>query len=280
MKHDRIRPAGLPAPVLRNVVIQNQPHALLRPGTRVAALPVAKASQAVHQASAPLSAAPPEPTYQEGLSRGYERGYAEGQAAALQEAQQELQKGDAEARQRAVQQGLRDGYQKGLEQAAAEGKQALEDALQAARTQEQERLVRIESLLAALPAQLEARLLEAEDDMLALCHEVLCTILGQTAAGPDALRPMLHQLLAQMRTQGTVKVHLHPDDCTLLQEAPVLAGLAGIEWVADPQIELGGLILRSAHGSLDARLEVQLANLRAALLAVRAERRSAQAREK
>lgn len=274
MKSEQRQRAGSRPSVLRNVVMQNQPHALLRPAARVAVLPTMKSGAADAPQNAhfpPAPAALPEPTLEARLTLSYDSGYAAGHAAAQQESKDEVETALREVRMRAMADGLRDGYQKGLEQAATESKQALDQALHEAQARHESQLARIESLLAALPAELERRLIEAEDDMLALCHEVVCSVLGQAAASAEGLRAMLHQALGQMRGQPAVKVHLHPDDWALVQRAPGLSGLAGVEWVADLETELGGLVLRSAHGSLDARLDVQLANLRAALLAVRAE---------
>jgi flagellar assembly protein FliH len=282
MKPEQRQRAGARPSVLRNVVMQNQPHALLRPAARVALLPptksdVVEAPQIAHFPSVP--AAPHEPTLEERLTLSYDSGFAAGHAAAQQESQREVEAALREVRMRAMADGLRDGYEKGIDQAAAESKQALERALQEAQAQQASQLARMEALLAALPAQLEGRLAEAEDDMLALCHEVVCSVLGQAAANAEGLRAMLNQALGQMRGQTAVKAHLHPDDWALVQQAPGLSTLAGVEWIADLETELGGLVLRSAHGSLDARLDVQLANLRTALLAVRAEHHADRSRQ-
>jgi flagellar assembly protein FliH len=263
--------------VLRDVVFQHQPHALLRPTQRLAAVPAPATpatSAATHDCerqAAPLK--PHEPSYEDGLKAGYERGQAAGHAAAAQEALQAQRETLQEDRQHALDEGLRQGYQKGLEQAAAQGQQAMQEALDEACSVQKERAQRLEGMLAALPQQLQLRLDAAEDDMLALCHEVICSMLGQLMATPEAIRSMLQQLRGQLRVQGQIAVHLHPDDWSL---TGTMQALPGIEWVADAQVELGGLLLRSPQGSIDARLEVQLQNLRAVLLANRSQRREAQ----
>ena len=52
------------------------------------------------------------------------------------------------------------------------------------------------------------------------------------------------------------------------------------EWVADPAIATGGVVLRSPQGSLDARLDAQLRALGEALVAQRDERRRQQEESK
>ena len=51
------------------------------------------------------------------------------------------------------------------------------------------------------------------------------------------------------------------------------ADRASLRWVADPEVTLGGCMLRSSEGALDARLEVQLQALKASLVTTRASRR-------
>jgi flagellar assembly protein FliH len=49
-----------------------------------------------------------------------------------------------------------------------------------------------------------------------------------------------------------------------------------LRWVADPEVQLGGCLLRSEEGALDARLEVQLQALGASLAQTREVRREMQ----
>jgi flagellar assembly protein FliH len=265
--------------VLRDVILQHQPHALQRPVQRLMAVPSAPAAVQGHASHDPAWQATDEklkePTYEDGLAAGYEQGYAAGSAAAVQEASREQEEALQADRQHAVDEGSREGYQKGLEQALAQSQHTLQTALDELRDQQQERAQRFEHLLAVLPEQLQERLDAEEDDMVALCHEVVCTMLGQVIVSPEGLRAMLDQVRGQLRTQGQVAVHLHPDDWSLTRESESLGALEGIQWVADPEVALGGLLLRSPQGSIDARLEVQLENLRVALLSTRSQRRAA-----
>jgi flagellar assembly protein FliH len=70
-----------------------------------------------------------------------------------------------------------------------------------------------------------------------------------------------------------VLVRLAPGDADLLRtmhgEMTRLAGIKGLEIVSDEGIELGGCLLETARGGLDARLETQVQRLRELLLAAR-----------
>ena len=85
---------------------------------------------------------------------------------------------------------------------------------------------------------------------------------------------MVKQLIAQQERRAQVVVHLHPDDLDALSREDRGSDDGAWQWVGDSSVQLGGVILRSPEGSLDARLETQLAALREALLAVRRERRA------
>ena len=68
-------------------------------------------------------------------------------------------------------------------------------------------------------------------------------------------------------------VRLATADADLLRdmhgEMTRLAGIKGLEIVADDSIALGGCLLETARGGLDARLETQVQRLRELLLAAR-----------
>ena len=267
---------ALPATVLRDVVFQHQPHALKRPVQRLAAVPAVPQpvpADAAHEMTQQAVVAR-EPTYEEGLAAGYEQGYAAACAAAMQEISLKHESALQAERQRAAEEGMRDGYEKGLEKASAQAQGTLQAAMDEMRSEQEERFRRLEQVLAALPGQLQERLAAVEDDMVALCFDVVCRMLGPAMVTPEAIRAMLGEVRGQMRAQGQIAVHLHPDDLDLAKQCEALCAMKGIEWIADPDVTLGGLLLRSPQGSLDARLEVQLEQLKAALLTARARRRA------
>lgn len=179
--------------------------------------------------------------------------------------------------------------QTALEQADLHLRQRLQQVHAEAQAQHADEHQRLQALLQNLPQQLLDYLADAEDDMLALVFEVVTRILGDEAANLPGLRAQLQMRLKAWHGRELLSLHLHPDDLELLQhdEASLrslrAAGFASergtLRWVADPKVQLGGCMLRSAEGALDARLEVQLQALRQTLLATRAARRAAAAAE-
>ena len=250
-----------PSRVLRNVAISERPHALVRPGGGPAAAPVTPP---------PPAPAPPPPAVdlqavqEEAFRRGREQGRQEGLREAFDAAR-------AEAVAAAREQGLREGREVGRSAAQEEARAAVKATLDT-----------LERLLAALPQRFEMRLAAHEEDMVALCFETVARILGQEAAAQDGLRHMLKKTLAEFGPRRLVEIRVHPGDVQALAGDPVVAGWLreredgeAIQIVADPGIELGGIVLRSPSGRLDARLDHQLETLRAALLATRAARAAA-----
>ena len=258
--------------VLRDVVMQGQ-VALTRPRMRAsAASPLAGHAQAQAVAAPPLPQAQndrrthvpaqpqPEPAQaaDEARRRGYEEGFAqgciEGRARGDEEARQAAEKAARELEERA-------------ERTARELKQQAQAAYQA-------RVQVLDGLIAALPAQFDARLAAAEDDMLALCFEVVCRTLGESVVRPEALRAQLAQTLGRLHGRQPAAIHMHPDDLALLRKAQdaaqELPGGNAVQWIADPKVLLGGCIVQTPEGGLDARFETQLDALRELLLQTRA----------
>ncbi|MDN8618014.1 FliH/SctL family protein [Variovorax ginsengisoli] len=201
---------------------------------------------------------------EEARQRGYEEGYAEGRARGAEEAQR--------IASLAAEQADRD-----LRATAERLTRELNEQAQAAY---QARVRSLEALIAALPPQIEARLAEAEDDTLGLAFEVVCRVLGEEAVRPDRLRSQFARAIEGLRNRQLVAVHLHPEDLAALERngglSDLCAGAPGIRWVASSAVVLGGCILESPEGGLDARFETQLQALRDLLQDSRARLRAGQ----
>ena len=84
---------------------------------------------------------------------------------------------------------------------------------------------------------------------------------------------MVAEVLKRVREERELHIHVNPKDLPLLKtaEAGIAASLPGRQFtlVADGRVETGGCIVESTLGSLDGRLEVQLAGLLDTLRAAR-----------
>jgi flagellar assembly protein FliH len=258
--------------VLRNVIVSEHRHALVRPGSQSlpsrddAMLPITAAPVALESVAPAQPAVDLQALQDEAFRRGREQGRQEGLCEAFDAAR-------AEALTSAREQGLREGREAAQRAAQDEARASVKSVLDA-----------LERLLTALPQRFDMRLAAHEEDMLALSFEAVTRILGKEAASEDGVRYMLKQTLAAFGPRRLIEIRVHPGDVTcLMGDAVVSAWLRereageGIQIVADPAIELGGIVLRSPSGRLDARLEHQVDALRTALLTVRAARANAAA---
>jgi flagellar assembly protein FliH len=265
-----------PAAVLRGIAMNSQPHALARPPRPSIPSPVkVHALPASMRANATLgnpAEADHKVLQEQAFADGHNEGYAAGRSDALAETLANSRLAIDTALERAVDEGRALGLKEGREAASAELEQARTTLFDAAAAETKCQAERLERLLSGIESQAAKALWDVEDDLVALAHEVICRVLGCEALAPETIRGGVKSLLAQHGQRTRLAVHVHPDDIVALQ------GNGGNgdpwRWVADQSVELGGVILRSRDGSLDARLETQLAALNETLLAARAERRA------
>ena len=272
-------PAAAPAVmVLRDVVMTAQPHALARPA-RPGAMP------AQQPRSNPGKGPDVQQAYQEGLAQGLAEGLAEGlkqgRAQALADGvnanQDALQAAIESARRAAQEQGMQEGLKRSAQIAqeqAREVREAADAALEEAMREVNERCARLDKILSTCLTERARILANAEDDMVLIVHEAICKVLGSEAAKPQTLSLMVKQLIAQHGLHEALSVHLHPMDVEAIRMDRAVDSADTWQCVPDASVAVGGVVLRSADGSVDARLETQMQSLGEMLLAVRRERQA------
>lgn len=158
------------------------------------------------------------------------------------------------------------GRQRGLQEGRAAGREESQQAFAA-------ELARIRSISAKLSDSLAAGIGDQEDLAVAIAFEAICKVLGEAAVTEEGVRAQVRQAAAHAKNQERVVVRLHAADLAALRDAGALNAVLppgkAVSWVADDSIELGGCVLETDGGGLDARLETQLQRMRTALLAAR-----------
>lgn len=162
------------------------------------------------------------------------------------------------ARELGRQRGLREGRSAGIDEA----KQGFASEI-----------ARVRSIADKLPQAFKSGVEAMEDTLVDIAFAAICKILGNTAATREGIQDMVRQASAQVVAAETVVIRVHPSDLTLLRNAGVLettlpSGIA-VSWGSDKEVELGGCVVETGGGELDARLETQIQRLRAALIAAR-----------
>lgn len=155
----------------------------------------------------------------------------------------------------------RDGYAKGMEKGELAARQAVAEQIE-----------RLESIAAGLVEARHSALSDAEEAIVEVVHTAICRIIGEVATSRSAVSGMVNQVLEAYKEHNRLVVRLHPQDMDLLQQTRETAGAHEATWRPDPSIKLGGCIVESGTGFLDARIETQLARLGEALLSARRKR--------
>lgn len=147
------------------------------------------------------------------------------------------------------------------------------EALEEARDQWREQDARINALAASFVLAQQTAIAQSEDGLVALAFEAVCKILGTTATTYEGVHSVVHQLLAVLPEASNARVHLHPADAALFEQAQIETPdplAASLTIVPDATLVLGGCVVEALGAKLSARLDWQLDQLRTLLLTVRA----------
>ncbi len=107
---------------------------------------------------------------------------------------------------------------------------------------------------------------EAEPDVIGLAVEVARRIvLSEVQARPDVIRDMVARALQRVTAQDGVRVRLNPETIRQLGDGArrIASSYAerGIEVVPDDSVERVGVVVETRRGTVDGRLETQLARV-------------------
>jgi flagellar biosynthesis/type III secretory pathway protein FliH len=167
-------------------------------------------------------------------------------------------------REQAREQGYADGFSRGDEEAKRELAQ---------------RRSELERLVASMEKAHQEALAGIEDIALDVVWEAVCKILGETVATRQGIRALVEQGASRVRAEEKMVVRLCPADIDVLKEGKDPSETEDeqhrMEFVADASIEMGGCIIETSAGRIDAKLETQISRLHQALLAARLARKEA-----
>jgi len=260
-------------PIIRAAAVSPTTHQLRRQPPRAAVAPapvpasapapapapVAPAAHKAAPAAAPAPQAAPVPSALEVQNQALLRerdAEIEKLRAQASKAQLALTEAYADAEKR--------GHAAGLEKGERAGQQML-----------QVQAERLKSLVVQIGQARRQTMADAEDTLVEIAFAAVCRILGEQGASREALQRIVGDAVASAREREQLAVRLHPDDVALLRSSAT--GVDDeIRLSADTGVKLGGCIVDSGTGSLDARFETQLCLLADALRAVRAGRHSDQ----
>ncbi|MED0707435.1 FliH/SctL family protein [Aneurinibacillus aneurinilyticus] len=194
--------------------------------------------------------------------------------AVIQEARQEVdawwnQKRveDEEARNFARQEGYAQGMEQGREEGREEGRRLVyEEYAQA--------LEQAAAILEEAPSIKRRMIAEAEPFVLDLTIEIARKVIGeQLMLDKENVIALIRKALSRTQEYKSVTVAVSPDTYTYVQEnraklLEVLDSQVEITIIPDDAVTDGGAVIRTTMGSVDARVDVQLEEIKKALQAV------------
>lgn len=149
------------------------------------------------------------------------------------------------------------GWEEGLLQGRAQGQKEWLDQVD-----------RAKKILSSLGEQHRDFAAMLEDELVALVFAGIARIVGTASASEASVKEVVRKSIAE--DGGRLIARVSPDDFDFLTSALKGTSVDEIEVVPDSRVVLGGCLLESDRGTLDARLETQIEHIRQALLSARA----------
>jgi flagellar assembly protein FliH len=172
---------------------------------------------------------------------------------------------DEQHRQEAHRQGYDEGYRVGAIQAEEDIAQQWANRLQEA-----------QAIVEQAYEAKETIVIEGESFLVELSCSIAEKIISRKLArAPEMAMKLFEKALSRRKEQGVIVLCVSPSQFAYVQAAKdelirVLDSQAELQIVPDSSIKVGGCIIRSAFGSIDARVDTQLEAIREQLLRVAA----------
>ncbi|MCC5792159.1 MAG: hypothetical protein JJT82_06060 [Legionellaceae bacterium] len=126
---------------------------------------------------------------------------------------------------------------------------------------------RLKALIDAIPPQSQAALAEQSPQIIELLASILPRFFIQHAISKENIEHAINTALQEVDQNRALILLLSAEDYALLQQEKIhLPRDPRIQIKASAQVQLGGCLIESEQGVVDARLEQQIDQLKAALL--------------
>lgn len=155
------------------------------------------------------------------------------------------------------------GYENGYAEGLIQGEQVQTKQLQ-----------RLRDLTESIKSALGEQIVGLEDLIVEIVFESVCKIVGNACIERNAVIAMVREAISKVSGREIVAIRVSPEDLSFLTKNKQLL-LEGAEAhepfnvVGDDRVMLGGCLVETSGGTLDARLEIQIQALRESLLAAR-----------
>jgi len=164
--------------------------------------------------------------------------------------------------------------QQGFEEGIASGKQEAKAQIQ---EEYQGKIEQAQYLLLQAYEQKETIISEAEPFLLELSTVIASQIVKQELEShPDQFVELIKQHILRFKEKESITVCVHPDDFDFIQSQrihliAVVNGETEIKIIPDYSVSVKGCIIRTAYGSVDARIDTQIEEIKKVILEARRE---------
>ena len=162
--------------------------------------------------------------------------------------------------------------QREAEQAAYErGRRDAEKALSEQLIQQRGELLELQQgVLASLRNALPQLVHESEQALIELAFEVAQRIVAGIPVSSEMIEAAVREAISQIEQNTDITVQLHPEDLALLKkhDAAILSGVPcadTLRFNPSNEVSRGGCIIQTSFGSIDARRETKVEQLRKSL---------------
>ncbi|MEH7155126.1 FliH/SctL family protein [Neobacillus drentensis] len=168
----------------------------------------------------------------------------------------------------------RESEQKGYQDGYAAGKQEAEIGIERAYLG---KIEQVQNLLEQAYVQKEAIISEAEPFLLELSTVIATHIIKQELTNnPVQFVELIKQHILRFKEKEFITVCVHPDDFDFIQSqrahlVAVVNGETEIKIIPDYSVTAKGCIIRTAYGSVDARIDTQIEEIKKVILEARRE---------
>ncbi len=183
----------------------------------------------------------------------------------LAEAENEAARKKQHASEEGYTEGLARGSEEGYEQGEARGQ---EEGLR----KWAEQFARWDSILQQTVEQKKNYFADAESTVVELALGIAAKILArEVEKDPREVFEMAKRAIAKATDRSRMVIHMHPEDLEKVGEADRASfrpseGIKEIEFLSDDKVMPGGVLVETNAGTIDARLETQLAEVAKNLL--------------
>ncbi|PRC93912.1 Flagellar biosynthesis/type III secretory pathway protein [Solimicrobium silvestre] len=151
-----------------------------------------------------------------------------------------------------------EGYEAGLRNGETDGREVYTSGLR-----------QLEELTQNMNDTVQRSLDESEDMMVSIVFESVCKIIGDTLTTREGVVAVVEEALARIRGKSSVIIRVNPLDLELIEESAAFGVASEADWRADEGVAMGGCMIESEYGTLDARIDTQLNQLKRVLLSAR-----------